>query len=89
MPESTNFKRSACLGAGGSIVPETNSQVKGSYAMVDPAGRFFDDADGTHHYNRPILEIGVGSAIREVNYNLEKFISRGGLYDLETLSVTK
>ncbi|MBK7589277.1 MAG: hypothetical protein IPI22_13575 [Bacteroidetes bacterium] len=22
------------------IVPETNSQIKGSYAMVDPAGRF-------------------------------------------------
>jgi len=63
------------------IVPETNSQIKGSYAMVDPAGRFFDNTTGTHNYSRKILEVGVLTAINEVNYDLSKFISRGGQYD--------
>jgi radical S-adenosyl methionine domain-containing protein 2 len=63
------------------IVPETNSQIKGSYAMVDPAGRFFDNSMGVHHYSRQILEVGVQTAIQEVNYDLPKFISRGGQYD--------
>ncbi len=63
------------------IVPETNSQIKGSYAMVDPAGRFFDNTTGKHNYSRQILEVGVMTAIQEVNYDLPKFISRGGQYD--------
>lgn len=65
------------------IVPETNSQIKGAYAMVDPAGRFFDNATGTHNYSRQILEVGVRTAIQEVNYDLQKFIARGGQYDWE------
>lgn len=63
------------------IVPETNSQIKGSYAMVDPAGRFFDNSAGTHNYSRQILDVGAKEAIQEVNYDLPKFISRGGQYD--------
>lgn len=63
------------------IVPETNSQMKGSYAMVDPAGRFFDNATGKHNYSRPILEIGPYLAIQQVNYDIQKFESRGGWYD--------
>jgi radical S-adenosyl methionine domain-containing protein 2 len=66
------------------IVPEKNSQMKGSYAMVDPAGRFYDNEKGTHNYSRPILEIGVRQAIKEVNYDFEKYILRDGLYDWKT-----
>lgn len=66
------------------IVPENNSQMKGSYAMVDPAGRFYDNVKGTHNYSRPILEIGAEQAIKEVNYDFEKFILREGLYDWKT-----
>lgn len=63
------------------IVPESNSQMKGSYAMVDPAGRFYDNATGTHNYSRPILEISSRLAIQQVNYDFSKFVSRGGIYD--------
>lgn len=66
------------------IVAENNSQMKGSYAMVDPAGRFYDNVKGTHNYSRPILEIGAGQAVKEVNYDFEKFIQRDGLYDWKT-----
>ncbi len=63
------------------IITETNAQIKGSYAMVDPAGRFFDNTTGTHNYSERILEVGVLAAIQEVNYDLPKFIARGGQYD--------
>lgn len=63
------------------IVPETNSQIKGSYAMVDPAGRFFDNAAGKHNYSKPILEIGARLAIQQVNYDFAKYVKRGGIYD--------
>lgn len=49
--------------------------------MVDPAGRFFDNARGVHNYSRSILEIGIAKAIQEMNYDLPKFLSRGGQYD--------
>ena len=54
--------------------------MKGSYAMVDPAGRFYDNAKGKHNYSRPILEIGARLAIQQVNYDFSKFGDRGGIY---------
>lgn len=63
------------------MVPETNEQIKGSYAMVDPAGRFYDNAEGCIRYSRPILEIGAQLAIQQVSYDLTKFLQRGGVYN--------
>lgn len=64
-----------------SMVSEDNEAMIGSYVMVDPAGRFFDDVNGFHKYSQPILKQGVCQAIKEVNYDYEKFILRKGLYD--------
>lgn len=61
-------------------VVETNNQMKGSYLMVDPSGRFFDNAEGTHNYSQPILEVGVAGAVKQVNSNYEKFVERGGIF---------
>jgi len=63
------------------IVPENNSQMKGSYVMVDPAGRFFTNSNGKHRYSQPILEVGRQNALKEMDYDKEKFEERGGLYD--------
>lgn len=65
-------------------VSETNSQMKGSYVMVDPAGRFFNNATGKHHYSNPILEVGCKNALEQMAYDALKFEERGGLYDWET-----
>jgi radical S-adenosyl methionine domain-containing protein 2 len=62
------------------MIPESNTAIKGSYVMVDPAGRFFDNAQGTHNYSKPILEIGVAEAIKAMDYDLDKFLKRGGKY---------
>ncbi|RXJ51544.1 radical SAM protein [Gelidibacter gilvus] len=63
------------------MIPESNDAIKGSYVMVDPAGRFFDNAAGTHNYSKPILEVGVKAALKTMNYDLDKFLIRGGFYD--------
>jgi radical S-adenosyl methionine domain-containing protein 2 len=60
------------------IVPETNAQIRGSYVMVDPAGRFFDNLEGTHRYSLPILEVGTRIAIQQMDYDGKKFEERGG-----------
>lgn len=65
------------------IIPENNSQMRGSYVMVDPAGRLFENTNGVYHYSEPILDIGVEKALKQVNYNFNKFISREGNYDWE------
>jgi radical S-adenosyl methionine domain-containing protein 2 len=67
------------------VIPESNDQMTGSYTMVDPAGRFYDNVNGTHNYSMPILEIGCQQALEQVNYNFSKFISRGGRYEWENI----
>ena len=63
------------------VVAESNDLMTGSYVMVDPAGRFFDNASGSHAYSRPILEAGVEEALGQVSVDPRKFLSRDGLYD--------
>lgn len=63
------------------VVPENNEQMTGSYLMIDPLGRFFDNTKGEHTYSSPIPEVGVEQALRNINVFPERFIERGGLYD--------
>lgn len=62
------------------VVPENNEMMTGSYIMVDPAGRFFDNTQGAHTYSSPILNVGIEDALREVSVNAERFRQRGGRY---------
>ena len=66
---------------GITVVPESNDLMTGSYVMVDPAGRFFDNASGTHRYSRPISEVGVETALSEISIDPAKFRSRDGIYN--------
>ena len=63
------------------VVPENNEAMTGSYLMIDPLGRFFDNTKGEHTYSSPILEVGVEQPLRNINVFPERFIERGGLYD--------
>ncbi len=65
---------------GITAVPESNELMTGSYVMVDLAGRFFDNVAGSHTYSRPILEVGVEEALKDVSMDASKFLSRRGLY---------
>ena len=63
------------------VVPENNEAMTGSYLMIDPQGRFFDNTKGEHTYSIPILAVGVKEALAEIEVFPERFIDRGGLYD--------
>ena len=66
---------------GITVVPESNDLMTGSYVMVDPAGRFFDNVSGAHTYSQPIVVVGVKEAFRQVLVDSRKFLARDGLYD--------
>ena len=63
------------------LVAEDNADMRGSYAMIDPAGRFFDNTRGGHYYSEPILASGVSEAWGQVRFSMERFEQRGGRYD--------
>jgi len=63
------------------VVPESNAAMTESYVMIDPAGRFFDNAQGSYEYSDPILEVGAEAALKQVSIDTERFRQRGGHYD--------
>lgn len=63
-----------------SPVAESNEAMTGSYVMMDPVGRFFQNWEGTYRYSRSTLKIGVFRALSEVGWSKEKFLARGGSY---------
>ena len=67
--------------SGITVVPESNEMMTGSYLMVDPAGRFFDNTKGEHGYSDPILDVGVAEALKQVTVLPGRFRERGGIYD--------
>lgn len=65
---------------------EDNDRMIGSYAMIDPRGRFFDarkSGDGKirRKYANPILSHGVIETLSALNYDFSSLVNRGGLYD--------
>jgi radical S-adenosyl methionine domain-containing protein 2 len=66
--------------AGVRVVAETNDKMLGSYLMVDPAGRFYDNLGGSYDYSRPILEVGVREALADVSLAGDVFADRRGAY---------
>ncbi|MEV7142314.1 viperin family antiviral radical SAM protein [Streptomyces tauricus] len=63
------------------VVPENNDAMTGSYAMLDPAGRFFDNVNGCYTYSASILECGVTAALGQVTLVRSKYLARGGRYN--------
>lgn len=67
---------------GISLVFEDNDAMRGSYAMVDPAGRFFDAiSPWGYTYSEPILTVGVAEAISQIFISRDRFLARGGRYE--------
>jgi radical S-adenosyl methionine domain-containing protein 2 len=68
------------------VVPEDNEDMRGTYAMIDPRGCFYDSVGGRYHYSPPILEVGVEKAWSEVRFSTERFVARGGDYAFDVPS---
>jgi radical S-adenosyl methionine domain-containing protein 2 len=67
------------------IVPETQEQMRGSYAMVAPNGCFYDNSKGTYIYSRPIIEVGIEEAFSEIAFSIESFKMREGDYQISSV----
>ncbi|MBS1571381.1 MAG: viperin family antiviral radical SAM protein [Bacteroidetes bacterium] len=65
----------------GILISENNAEMKDSYSMIDPSGRFFTNKNGYMEYSDPILKVGINKAYQQMDYNFDKFIERGGLYN--------
>lgn len=61
-------------------IVEGNDAMRGSYAMIDPSGRFYGNAGGGYAYSRRIVDVGVDAAFAEVAFAAAKFVARGGSY---------
>lgn len=66
---------------GVALVPEDNTAMTGSYAMVSPDGKFYDNATGSLRYGERILDIGLEEAWARVAFDADRFNQRGGVYD--------
>lgn len=61
-------------------IAESNDAMTGSYIMINPTGRFFDNTTGHLIQSRPILEVGLLPASQDVSFSFSKLLSRGGIY---------
>ncbi|MFX0113144.1 MAG: hypothetical protein ACFFB3_01210 [Candidatus Hodarchaeota archaeon] len=62
-------------------IAETNDMMRGSYVMLDPLGRFFQNTTGKHTYSRSILKVSIKEAVKEVGWDKSKFFNRNGFYN--------
>jgi radical S-adenosyl methionine domain-containing protein 2 len=59
------------------VVSEDNDEMTGSYIMISPDGKFFNNLEGKHQYSEQILQVGIEKALsqtpllREVSYKRE------------------
>lgn len=61
------------------LVSEDNDTMRGSYAMVDPLGRFFQSTtSGYVRSKHSILDVGVTRALDEAGLDWERYDRRGG-----------
>ncbi len=61
-------------------IAEFNDDMIGSYLMLDPLARFFDNTHGYYRYSPSIIDVGVETALNYITWNYKKFEKRGGLY---------
>lgn len=62
-------------------VSESSEDMKDSYLMIDPLGRFFQNTNNTLGFSDSILELGVMESIKQIGWNSTKFLERGGKYE--------
>lgn len=66
------------------MVPESNDAMTESYLMMTPDGKFYQNSNGKYVYSPPVdsLTGGAAEALKTILFNEEKFVKRGGDYEL-------
>lgn len=56
---------------------ENNDDMTESYLMIDPLARFFQNGiEQGYHYSSPLCEVSADVALKQINFDTNKFISR-------------
>lgn len=61
------------------FVPQSNDVMKNSYLMLDEHLRFLNN--GTGAPTESILDVGATEALKNVSFDKENFVGRGGIYN--------
>lgn len=75
------FERFVSNHSHSSMVVENNEAMTGSYLLIDPQGRLFENSEGKHTYSSPLQSNNIEKCLSEINLNEEMFIKRGGIYE--------
>lgn len=62
------------------LVVEDNEAMTGSYLLIDPQGRLFENSKGKHTYSSLLQNNDIGLCLSEIELDREAFIKRGGIY---------
>jgi radical S-adenosyl methionine domain-containing protein 2 len=63
------------------LVIEDNRLMTGSYLLIDPLGRLFENSAGKHTYSDSLINNNIDHCLSQINLNRETFIARGGVYE--------
>lgn len=62
------------------LVPEDNHAMTGSYLLIDPQGRLFENSKGEHTYSQPLQNNDINKCLGQISLNRKTFVERGGIY---------
>lgn len=79
--KSTDFKGFISRHNHKSMVVEDNEAMTGSYLLIDPQGRLFENSKGCHTYSRPLQSNKLSDCLSDISLDRYMFIKRGGIYD--------
>lgn len=63
------------------MVPENNELMTGSYLLIDPLGRMYENSQGKHTYSRSLVDNSIEDCLSDIHLNRDMFIKRGGIYN--------
>jgi len=66
---------------GDRFIPESNAVMAKSYLLLDEYMRFLDKGNGIEKTSESILKVSVAEALLQVEWDVESFEKRGGIYD--------
>lgn len=62
-------------------VIENNNAMTGSYLLVDPQGRLFENSNGAHTYSESLINNSYEHCAKQISLNRDMFLERGGIYN--------
>lgn len=77
---STDFEGFISRHVHPAMVVENNEAMTGSYLLIDPQGRLFENSTGKHTYSDPLQNNSMKHCLSQISLDREMFIKRGGIY---------